>query len=852
MSCHLRFTQRPVPLVPDYPITRLPDYPITRLLNYPIRVGVLALVICVSIGPRVAARGELDSGLSGGAAEDAVINGTVVDPLGGAVSEAAVRLVRDGQPVAETSTDERGEFTFRAVTPGRYQVEVTATGFESHRGDPIFVGASARVVTQVRLQIGPLEQQVSVTAAATDVPESQTGAAVTVLDMATLQNLGNTDILEPLRTVPGAQVVQTGARGGTTSLFVRGGSSNFNKVLLDGVPANDIGGEFDFSDLTTTGVDRVELLRGSNSVLYGSDAMTGVVSVTTTRGRTHVPEAILSIDGGNFKTSHEDVSLGGAVDRFDYFAGYSHLQTDNSVPNNAYRNSTFASRFGVKLGQTTDLSGTVRWIDTKYGSPNAIDFYGLADDSVQTRRTTYSSIAARSQITNRWQSTIRFGVADQRYHFVNPTPTGQPFDPFGFGANYLGNAVTIVGANGYAVTGRAILDFGGTPYPQAFDSSTTRRLLSGETDLRVASSLDVAGGVRVENEHGTSSFGSLSRTDRNNYGAFVEGRWAAAERLYVTGGLGVDHNEIFGYQATPRVSVAAYVRQPSARGAFGDTKVTFNAGRGIKEPSLFQQLSSLYALIPASAAASQGVSPIGPERSRSLDVGLEQGLASGHGRVRVAYFDNDFSDLIEFVSKNALPQVGVPVAAANATPFGAYVNSQSNRARGIETSGEALLGKVKVTGSYMYLDAVVTKSFADAAMSPATNPAFPGIQIGAFSPLVGARPFRRPASSGSLTVSYTGGRAQVSVAGYFYGKQDDTTGLIDAFFGNSLLLPNKGLDPAYQKFDVSGSYRIHPRLRWYVTLENALDQEFEAVAGFPALPRSVRTGVTVALGGDRR
>ena len=89
------------------------------------------------------------------------------------------------------------------------------------------------------------------------------------------------------------------------------------------------------------------------------------------------------------------------------------------------------------------------------------------------------------------------------------------------------------------------------------------------------------------------------------------------------------------------------------------------------------------------------------------------------------------------------------------------------------------------------------------------------------------------------------------MAGYFAGRSDDSTLLSDGFFGNSMLLPNKDLDAAYQKFDVSGSYRIHPRLRWYITVENAFDDRFEAVAGFPALPRAVRTGVTVVVGGDR-
>ena len=160
--------------------------------------------------------------------------------------------------------------------------------------------------------------------------------------------------------------------------------------------------------------------------------------------------------------------------------------------------------------------------------------------------------------------------------------------------------------------------------------------------------------------------------------------------------------------------------------------------------------------------------------------------------------------------------------------------------------------EIRLTASYMYLDAVVTKSFSSGALSPAINPVFPGIPIGAFSPLVGARPFRRPTNSGSLTVIYGDRRFQLALAGYFFGKQDDSTFLSDAQFGNSMLLPNKDLDAAYQKFDISASYRFHPRLRWYLTVENAFDQTFEAAAGFPALSRAARTGITVTLGGDGR
>ena len=800
-------------------------------------VGMLTLLLSIGLG-------------TARAAADGTITGAVVDALGGRVAGASIKLLRDGQSVATTSSDAQGAFVFTSVGEGRYQLEVSSAGFDVRVTEPMFVGASSRVTTDVRLQIGPLAQELVVTAAATAVPQSQIGAPVTVIDASMLDALGNTDLLEPLRTVPGAQIVQTGGRGGGTSLSVRGGASNFNKVLIDGVPANDVGGAYDFADLATTGIASVEVLRGSNSVLYGSDALTGVVNVTTARGRTRVPEATVAADGGNLGTTHEDLSLGGALQRVDYFAGYSNLQTDNSVPNNAYTNHTFAGRVGLMAGSRANLTGTVRYIDTSYGSPNAIDYYGIADDSKQTRKSTYAAFAAQSQMTERWQSTVRVAIADQDYRNVNPAPTGQAFDPFGFGANYLGNTVTIKGNNGYSVTGRAILDYGGT-FPSVFDTSVTRKLVYGQTDYHVASALDVAGGVRVEHEHGTSNSGSLTSTDRSNYGAFLEGRTSLAGRVYVTGGLGFDHNAIFGDAATPRISVAAYLREPSARTGAGDTKLTFNAGKGIKEPSLYQELNSLFGLIPAGSVAKSGIGPIGPERSRGVDVGIEQGLAGGHARIRAAYFNNDFSDLIEYVSNTVLPQLGVPIAAANASGYGAYVNSQSNTARGAELSGEASAGKVKVTASYMYLDAVVTRSLSGGALSPATNPSIPGILIGAYSPLVGARPFRRPVNSGSLTMAYTDRKAQVALAGYFFGQSDDSTFLSDANFGNSLLLPNKNLDAAYQKFDISGSYQLHPRVKWYLTLENAFDQQYEASAGFPALPRAVRTGLRLTLGGDR-
>jgi vitamin B12 transporter len=780
------------------------------------------------------------------------ITGTVVDPLGARVAGARVVLMHDGRQTAETVSNARGEFSFGAVESTRYQMAVRADGFEPHVTAPFFAGAG-RTTVDVPLQIGALQQDVVVTASAVEVPASHVGASVTVVDHDTLDALAKPDILEALRIIPGADVVQTGARGGITSVFVRGGASNFNKVLVDGVPANDIGGAFDFSDVATTGIDRVEMLRDANSVLYGSDALTGVINLTTRRGRTRTPELTLALDGGAFDTFRQDAALGGMVDRFDYFADFSHFTTNNNLPNNAYRNNTFAGRFGWALGSGADVSATVRRVNSRYGIPGAADFYGMVDDSSRTSDATYVSVTSQSQIGDRWQTTLRFASMDEGYHVVNPSPTGQPFDPFDSGfPNYLGNVVTLRGANGYSVTGQGILDFGGT-YPQPYDTSTTRRSGYAQTSLHLSNALDLSTGAHVERENGSTVLpGSPSATERTNAGVFAEAR-ATLHRVFVSAGLGYEHNAIFKSAVTPRLSVAAYLRDPSSTAALGDTKLTFNAGTGIKAPSIAQELSSLFALVQGvGQSVSAGLSPIGAERNRSVDAGIDQGFWGGRARARASFFDNQFSDLIEFVSKSALPQLGIPVPVAAATGFGAYVNSSSYWARGLEMSAEARVGSMlRLVGSYTYLHAVVTKSFASSALAPAINPAFPTVPIGAYGPLVGAAPFRRPANIGSLLATFTKGPAQLSVAGYFAGKSDDSTFLSDGFFGNSMLLPNHDLDAAYQKVDLSASYRFHPRLRGYLSIENVANQNFEAAFGFPALPRSARAGLAITLGGDR-
>src|SRR5262249_45586457 len=192
----------------------------------------------------------------------------------------------------------------------------------------------------------------------------------------------------------------------------------------------------------------------------------------------------------------------GTARRFHYFADFSHFATDNQVPNNAYDNKTFASRVGWAAGNGSDLGLTVRHTTSSLGTPNAIDSYRIPDDSSQAGDATYVNGSFQSPIGHRWQTVVRFGSMEQGHRSVNPTPTGMPFDPFGSGfPNYLGQVVSLTGANGYSVTGQAILDYGGL-YPQTFEASATRRSGDGQAAGHMSGWLGVsAGGANGHGEH---------------------------------------------------------------------------------------------------------------------------------------------------------------------------------------------------------------------------------------------------------------------------------------------------------------------------------------------------------------
>jgi outer membrane receptor protein involved in Fe transport len=302
------------------------------------------------------------------------VSGTVLDQSGRAVPRAHVRLLdSSGVESASVFADEAGRFELK-TTVTNCRVEASLTGFEpaSVPCASAATGPSLRLV----LNVAPVRETTIVTATRTEAPTSQAGASATVFTAEDLERRQTPLVADLLMSTPGSMVVRNGGPGALTSLFVRGGESDYNKVLLDGVPLNEPGGTFYFTNLTTENLERIEIVRGAYSSLFGSDAMASVIQLFTRRadragGR---PKVWAQIDGGTYRTFHGNAGVAGATERFDYSFGAARFDTDNRVPNSGLGNTTLSANVGVPIGGTATLRFIGRGERERAGTPGTTAF----------------------------------------------------------------------------------------------------------------------------------------------------------------------------------------------------------------------------------------------------------------------------------------------------------------------------------------------------------------------------------------------------------------------------------------------------------------------------------------------
>jgi vitamin B12 transporter len=675
---------------------------------------------------------------------------------------------------------------------------------------------------------------------------------------------------------PGAFLVQTGQTGAVTSLFMRGGNSTANLVSIDGMPADDVGGTFDFGTVSSTAVSKIEMVRGPDSAMYGTDAGAAVINIETPRGTTLAPVIEYSGDAGNLYTWRNEASIGGTLKKLDYFGAFSRLDTSNAVALDKYHSSTSAINVGYDFNGNTQLRFTIRNADSVEGVPGPFDFDGVSESNRQADQDLYSGATLENRYKGKWHNLVRYGIARKREQEQEFQNVGNFLadDPGQYGPGYVGNVVTIRGANGYTATGQVQLYTGNN-----YDQDSNRDQVYYQSDYSFSPHLIGLFGFRYDNERGSFNdydpaydYSENQSIKRRNFEYNLQFQGEFWNRLFYSAGGALEKNHLYGIAGTPRLGVSYVPVRPSLK-AFHGTRFRANAATGVQEPTLQMQYDSLYTELLAAGdtdyIAQYHVTPQGAERSRTYDVGVDQNVMGERLVLKAGYFHNVFDHQIEGVSGQALaeyfnldpnPAPGSPDAPyiAYLESQTAYVNSLAFRAQGAEVElAWQPKPRLLVRAGYTYLDARVVQSFSSDAIAANegmanANPDFPNIPIGIFSPLVGARPFRRAPNTGFFDVQYTRPRLTLAFKGALASRSDDSTYLeySDLNGGNSLLLPNHDLDFGYVKLDIGATYALKHGFTYFAQINNLLNDQHIGPIGYPGLPLTFRTGIKLRLGGS--
>jgi vitamin B12 transporter len=798
----------------------------------------------------------------------AIVRGTVTNSLGMPVIHANVVLLQNSQIVAIAVTRTDGTYQISSSASGRFYVLVSANTFKQITTLSFYAGAADSHQEDIVLESSNARQEIVLSATGTPIPEAQTSAAVSAQRSGTFPN--RTDLIDPLRQVPGDFVVRQGEYGGLASLFIRGGNSDSNQVNQDGVPIGDIGGGFDYSNLSTTGIADLEVYRGPNSVLYGSDAASGAVNVRTLRGSTAFPSLFYEGDAGTFTTFRNRAQLGGTYKRLDYYGGFEAFQSDNSIKMDEFHDDTGSANLGYALSSATQIRVTASNSDAAAGTPGPFNFYGIADAGKRSNQDTYLGASFEHRTYGNWHNLVRYGMTRKREEDVNFYPAGIQLISSN---NYYGYNTVTAGANGYSVTGQAILNFPGT-YPNTVEQVNNRDQLYFQSDYPFTQHILGLFTFRYADERGakkSAAYGLDQNLERANYDYTAQVQGSYHSRLFYSLGGGVEKNQLFGTVGTPRLGLAYYPVRPG-KGVFHGTKISFNYAQGYQEPSLDEQFASLYDFLLGEQGGREAIqqfhiSPIVEEQSRTYEGGIAQSFLSERGLLRISYFHNQYGRQIEAVPATEVPLLLPQLSSSERQALKSFLssagpldlNSQAFRAQGIESEVEySVFRTLFLRAGYTYLDAVVQRSFTSDALQPAFNTGLPGepappfskVPIGAFDPLRGARPFERPPHTGFASVSYSGEKYAVAFTSAFASRSDDSTflGGRDLVEGNSLLLPNRDLDFSYAKLDLGGSYQLLSWVAAYAQLDNLTGNKRIAPIGYPSLPFTFRVGLRFTLG----
>ena len=489
--------------------------------------------------------------------------------------------------------------------------------------------------------------------------ETAMGNTVTVLDGLELRAAGVTRVTDALRSVPGLALVEGGSFGGVVSLFLRGAESDYVQVLIDGVQVNQPGGSFDFSGLTTDNVERIEILRGPASALYGSDAVGGVIHIIT-RGGSGGPRGTASIRGGSYGRQEWSLDLHGGTESVSYGFALSDNQTDGILEfNNAFSNQVLSGVVRFVPDERSLIEVSARLGNRKFhfptdGSGNVVDqnAFSYADEAAL-------GLDAERQVTERVR--VDFTLSSYESDGGTDDAIDGPADTLGFYAFTSLNAVrrTTARAQSHMLLGES--------------TTGTIGVELGDQEQRSFS--------ESKSQYGPSN--GESRNERWNRAGFIH-VVSSVRALNVNGGARIEDNELFGRSATWQLGASwSYAASGRVRGA---------AGTGIKEPTFFENYATGFAT---------GNPDLDPERSTSWEIGVEQDLIEGVLQFSGAWFDQNFQDLIQYTFAPPNPR----------DPN--YFNVAEARARGMEAGLMLSTGSIAASTDITWLDTEVVDSGFD-------------------------------------------------------------------------------------------------------------------------------------------
>ena len=666
----------------------------------------------------------------------ATISGTVKDPQSANVAGATVTLYgRDRTFSLVTSTDSSGAYSFKHLAPGEYLIEAEASGLAVAAAQTVALTRGQTATLDISLQLSGLRSSVVVTASDTPQTVDEVSKALTVVDIQEIEERNELTIPESLRNVPGLRIQQLGGPGSFTSIKTRGLPSEDTAVLIDGIRFRDAAStQGDASglleDLVVTDVSRLEVLRGSGSSLYGSNAVGGVVNVVTDEGGGPIHGSVLG-EGGSLGLFRTRAHVAGGLNnnRVVYSGGVSFLNVTRGIDDeDEARTTSGQGRVLFRLTPTATLSGRIYTANSRLELNNNPESIGNIPST---------GIIEAIPLSLAEQRRFEAGVPPSQLNIGNATFVPAPNDPdslrktnffdgaviftqrptesFGYTISYQGLATNRSSINGPLGTG--FQPFGGTTQSD-FDARV--HTLNARVDLLAGRVNYITAGYEFENESFHNPSFQVNPADNSDvdvsqrsHALFVQDQLRLVDdRLQISGAFRAQFFRLQQPRFTPAASApytgitfqsppAAYTGDGSIAYTFrsSGTKLRGHVGNGYRAPSLFERFGTAFDSFFGYSIF--GDPRLEPERSIGFDAGFDQSFRENRVRVSATYFYTQLRKIIIFDFTGLIDFTTDPFGR-----FGGYLNTNGGIARGAEVELRATPTRtLNLTASYTFTKA---------------------------------------------------------------------------------------------------------------------------------------------------